>query len=269
VPEPPYVSGEEMKDTLGLGYITLAAIVCVAVGAGGCFTAENSERRQLAALEKGIETDRFAIDRVTPRVEEKVTTEGAEKSPPRSDPPVPPPPVPPEQASNGDEAADNTPTTPRTVIKIWGKSTPSVEVVPAAFAAKDSAARVAAPSESSTEAERSYTAALSLVNAHAYDRAAGALGIFLLEWPNDANAGNAMYWQAECYFAMGEYTHAAELFEQAIERFPKGSRVPDSLLRLGMCEEKLGDTAKAKTYFDRLGTEYPKSEAARRVPSKT
>jgi tol-pal system protein YbgF len=266
----------DMKIHAHLGCL---AIVTILVGAG-CFTAENAERRQLAALEKGIESDRFAVDRQTPRVDEQVEPEGVPASVQVPRHPEVPTEGSPERANEVDEAGD---TTPRTVIKIWGKSMPSVEVVSPGVPAKeapgagtpstgagDRAISANAPgpngSGSNGAAQHGYDAALSLVNAHAYDKAAGALGLFLLEWPSDPNASNAMYWQAECYFAMGEYAHASELFEQAVDRFPKSSRAPDCLLKLGLCQQKLGDAARAKTYFERLGAEYPKSEAFRRVP---
>jgi tol-pal system protein YbgF len=247
-----------------------ACLACVLLALSlevGCFNAETSERRQLASLEKGIESDRFAVDRTTPRVDEKVSLSGD----PAATRPAPPP-----QASVADgpppgvvEADDPADTTPRTVIRIWGKSAPSVQVTPAAVPAKEGAvsAFAATPPKATGEAQRAYDSALSLLNAHSYDKAAGALGVFLLEWPTDPNASNALYWQAECYYAMGEYAHASELFEQTIERFPKSSRVPDSLLKLGLCHEKQGDEAKAKSYFQRLGAEYPQSEASRRIPS--
>jgi tol-pal system protein YbgF len=235
---------------------------CVAVATlllgTGCLTAENSERSQLADLEKGIEVDRFSVDRSTPRV----VKEG-----PETDPAVPhpsPAPLPrqltepPEsEAVETDDAAD---TVPRTVIHVWGKNTSSVEVVPAVLTPRAALA-------STGEAQHAYDAALSLVNARAYDRAVGAFGMFLLEWPSDPNASNAVYWQAECYYAMGEYAHSSELLEQAIERFPKSARFPDCLLKLGLCQEKLGDLSKAKSYFERLGAEYPRSEAAHRIPN--
>ena len=55
-----------------------------------------------------------------------------------------------------------------------------------------------------------------------------------------------MYWRGECYFAKGDYLHAAEQFEGAVARFPAGQQGPDALLKLGMCEQKLGNPAKAK-----------------------
>jgi tol-pal system protein YbgF len=256
-----------MQTHAWLGCVAAAAL---SVGTG-CLSPENAERQHLADLSKGIESDRFAVDRATPRVEEHTSPD------PDAPAPIPRPAALGNEGSGPEGVPTDDPadTTPRTVIRIWGKSAPSVEVVPAPSSAKDGAARPSpgAPPASGTPpnpaatAQHAYDAAVGLVNAHAYDKAAGALGLFLLEWPSDANASNAMYWQAECYYAMGEYTHAFELFEQAMDRFPKSARVPDCLLKLGLCQGKLGDGAKAKTYFDRLGAEYPRSEAAHRIPT--
>jgi len=247
-----------MRTHFPLSGVALATLL---LGAG-CLTAENSERRQLASLEKGIESDRFAVDRTTPRVEEKEDPKAVPAASPVAAPSGP-------MGLRGAPVDDPADTAPRTVIRIYGKTAPSVQVVSGAGPAKEPSpvASAAAPSPTrAAEAQRAYDSALGLVNSHAYDKGAGALGVFLLEWPDDANASNAMYWQAECYFAMGEYAHASELFEATAERFPKSSRVPDCLLKLGLCQGKLGDEVKAKTYFQRLGTEYPKSEAARRIP---
>jgi tol-pal system protein YbgF len=257
----------DMKRDLCLGSVIVVALSLEAA----CLTAENSERNQLAGLEKGIESDRFAVDRSMPRVANEASrAETAAAAPtPTSLPPPRVAEILPSSAVDTGEGADMT---PRTVIRIWGKNASSVEVVPASVPAKDgpgSSSPAVAPSSTGGEAQHAYDAALRLVNARAYDTAAGALGVFLLEWPGDPNASNAIYWQAECYYAMGEYEHSSELFEQAIERFPGSARHPDCLLKLGLCEEKLGDAAKAKRYFDRLGADYPRSEAARRIPKGT
>ena len=122
------------------------------------------------------------------------------------------------------------------------------------------------PSAFDAEARRAYDSALGLVNAHQFDRALDALAAFLVKWPDHPNADNAMYWRGECYFAKGEYAHAAEEFEGTIARFPFGNKVPDALLKLGLCHQKLGNAPKAKAYFDRLQRDFPRSEAARRVP---
>jgi TolA-binding protein len=65
---------------------------------------------------------------------------------------------------------------------------------------------------------------------------------------------------------MGVFARAAVVFAGATLRFPLGNKVPDCLLKLGLCQEKLGNKDKAKSYFERLARDYPRSEAARRIP---
>jgi tol-pal system protein YbgF len=119
------------------------------------------------------------------------------------------------------------------------------------------------------EAKHAYDAALALTNAKQYDRALESFAAFLVKWPDHPYADNAMFWRGECYYALGDYLHAAEQFEGVVSRFPGGNKAPDALLKLGMSQQKLGNPAKAKEYFDRLAQSYPQSEAARRIPPVT
>ena len=117
------------------------------------------------------------------------------------------------------------------------------------------------------EAKASYEAALAQVQGKQYDRGLEGLNAFLVRWPDHPYAENAMYWRGEAYFAQGEYLRAGEQFEAVIARFGSGKKAPDSLLKLGMCQDRLGAPVRAREYWDRLKTEYPKSDAAKRIPS--
>ena len=116
------------------------------------------------------------------------------------------------------------------------------------------------------EAKHAYESAIALVSARQYDRALDDLAAFLVKYPDHPYADNAMYWRGECYFAKGDYLHAAEQFEGTVTRFPAGNKAPDALLKLGMSHQKLGNPAKAKECFDRLAHAYPQSDAARHIP---
>jgi tol-pal system protein YbgF len=127
----------------------------------------------------------------------------------------------------------------------------------------------ARPAALDENARRAYDAALSLVNAKRYGEALDAFAGFLVRWPDHPNADNAMYWRGECYFAQGEYVRAADQFAGVIARFPMGNKVPDALLKLGMSRQKLGDPQAARQSYDRLRRDYPRSEAARRIPEES
>ena len=93
-----------------------------------------------------------------------------------------------------------------------------------------------------------------------------AFAAFMLKYPDHPYVENAMYWRGECYFAQGEYVRAVEQLEGVLARFPSGGKTPDALLKLGISQQKLGNPQKAKTYFDKLTREWPRSDAARRIP---
>jgi tol-pal system protein YbgF len=117
-----------------------------------------------------------------------------------------------------------------------------------------------------TQAASDYEQAQKLVGAKKWQAALDALAGFLLRYPDHPYAANAFYWRGECYFAMGDYGSAVAQFEGLLSRFPSSAKVPDTLLKLGLSERKLGSTAKAKTAFDRLRRDYPLSEAAKKIP---
>ncbi len=220
---------------------------------------------------------------------------GLAKSTPVRPASAPAPPLPPARTVQiGEEGSDPMPTdapatldgddpndtTPRPSIRVEG-ATPTrrgargiervVETIPEDVpngGAAGPAIRTNAPTPSALDldARRAYDAALALVNAKQYDKALDAFAGFLVKWPDHPNADNAMYWRGECYFAKGEFARAAEEFEGTIARFPLGNKLPDAILKLGICQQKLGNAAKANTYFERLRRDFPRSEAARRIP---
>jgi tol-pal system protein YbgF len=249
---------------------------------------ETVEERMLADLSRGVDKEQASIDRETPRIDENVTL--AKQPPARSD--SAPRPHRAVTLGDGSEGSDETgeggalngsdtsDTTPRPVIRVVGlrparRGVQGVDQIDETLPEEANnggtmgppiRANAPPPAALDAEARRSYDAALSLVNGHQYDQALSAFAAFLVRWPDHPNADNAMYWRGECYYAKGEFARAAEEFEGALLRFPLGNKVPDCLLKLGLCQQKLGNPTKAKTYFDRLAHDFPRSEPARRIP---
>ncbi|HEY1958635.1 MAG TPA: tol-pal system protein YbgF [Polyangiaceae bacterium] len=172
----------------------------------------------------------------------------------------------------GFEAADDP--GPRPVIRAHGvpharNSDTVEETMPDDASASTQAPQSQAPRPSALDpdARRAYDAALALVNAKHYTEALDAFAGFLLKYPDHPFVVNAMYWRGECYFAQGDYVRAMEQFEGVVARFPLGGKTPDALLKLGICQQKLGNPQQAQTYFDKLTREWPRSDAARRIPA--
>ena len=127
--------------------------------------------------------------------------------------------------------------------------------------------RSSASSALDPDAKSAYEAALAQVQAKQYDRGLEGLNAFLTRWPDHPYAENALYWRGEAYFAQGEYLRAAEQFESVLSRPGSGNKAPDALLKLGMCHDRLGASQRAREYWERLKNEYPRSDAAKRIPA--
>jgi tol-pal system protein YbgF len=142
-----------------------------------------------------------------------------------------------------------------------------------ASGARGSTERLASKSDeqdaafASSEAKRDYDAALALVRGKQYDEALQALTAFLVRFPDHPDAESAMYWRGECFYATSAFARAVDQFEGLVARFPHGNKAADALLKLGLAQDKAGMKEQAQKTFAELKDRYPKSDAARQVPS--
>jgi tol-pal system protein YbgF len=120
----------------------------------------------------------------------------------------------------------------------------------------------AAPTETDSVALE-YQAALRRLSERDLTGALEALGRFATAHPEHPYADNALYFRGEIHYAGHQWRAAIDELEQLVVRYPHGGRVADALLRIGMCWERLGDSARAERYFVRVRTEHPESSAAR------
>ena len=90
-----------------------------------------------------------------------------------------------------------------------------------------------------------------------YDRAAEAFQEFLRRHPKGRFAGNAYYWLGETYYAQQNYRLAAIRFADGFKKFPKHSKAPDNLLKLGMSMAHLKKPKEACKTWAELKRRYP------------
>ena len=108
-----------------------------------------------------------------------------------------------------------------------------------------------------------YRRALAAMSDRRLDEALAGFDGFLAAHPAHPYADNAHYWRGEIHFARRDYARAAAEMQRLIERYPNGNRVPDAMLRLGICLERLGETARARAVLQELRSRFPQSVAAR------
>lgn len=111
-------------------------------------------------------------------------------------------------------------------------------------------------------AEALYENAFSLVKSGNYDAAQREFETFIKDHPDHALASNASYWLGETHFARSDYKRAAKIFAQTFQKYPKGSKSADSLLKLASSFEKLGNKKDSCTTLTHLKKEFPTADAA-------
>lgn len=132
-----------------------------------------------------------------------------------------------------------------------------------ARAARESQAasnRPGRPSE--MDAVKLYRQSFQILGQGKHDEAAEGFREFLRRFPNHDLTDNAQYWLAECAYDRKDYSTAVREFRRVVERFPRGNKVPDALLKIGFSYLALGSTDAGKQTLEQLVRSYPRHETA-------
>lgn len=121
-------------------------------------------------------------------------------------------------------------------------------------AAQQEAQAFQLPSGSASE---HYEAAFSLIRNKDFGAAEGAFSSFLEKYPDHALAPNAKYWLGETFYVRDNYERAARIFAEAYQKYPKGPKGADNLLKLGLSLAGLGKKEDACVALKQLKIEYP------------
>jgi len=62
-----------------------------------------------------------------------------------------------------------------------------------------------------------------------------------------------------------DFRGALAEFEALVAAAPRGEKVADALLKIGLCQKNLGDAPRAKRTWERVVKDYPASLAARQA----
>lgn len=108
--------------------------------------------------------------------------------------------------------------------------------------------------------ERSYE---SLLRRQFNDAEIGFRG-FLERHRDHSLAGNAQYWLGETYYVQGDYKQSAQAFLSGYRDFPKSRKAADSLLKLGLSLNRLGQKEQACAAYMQVGSQFPKAAEARK-----
>jgi tol-pal system protein YbgF len=107
-----------------------------------------------------------------------------------------------------------------------------------------------------------YRAAYADLLAGRHDAAERGFREFVRRYPSHDYADNAQYWLGESFYDRKRFSEAAAEFRTVLERFPRGNKAPDAMLKLGYCELELGQ-GDGRSTLEQLERTFPQTEAAR------
>ncbi len=96
-----------------------------------------------------------------------------------------------------------------------------------------------------------------------FETAREGFGQLLKRYPKSSQADNAQFWIGETYYRAKWYEKAILEYQKVIENYPKGNKVPASLLKQGFAFAGLGDKANTRLILTELVKKYPKSNEAK------
>jgi len=104
-----------------------------------------------------------------------------------------------------------------------------------------------------------YDFAISLVKVGDYDTAELALREFVDTQSDHELAGNALYWYAETYRIRRLYNDAATAYLEGYQKYPKSSKAPINLLKLGVSLVQIGEKDQGCLMITGVSKQYPKA----------
>ena len=92
-----------------------------------------------------------------------------------------------------------------------------------------------------------------------FEKARLGFNEIITAYPTSQHADNAQFWIGEIYYREKWYEKAILEYQKVIENYPKGNKVPASLLKQGFAFLSLGDKANARLILNELAQKYPDS----------
>ena len=108
--------------------------------------------------------------------------------------------------------------------------------------------------------EKQYEFATSFLKVGDYNMAERAFKEFVDSNPNHNLAGNAQYWYAETFRIRQLYTDAASAYLEGYQKYPKSTKGPINLLRLGVSLVQIGEKDQGCLMITGVQKQYPKAK---------
>jgi tol-pal system protein YbgF len=105
--------------------------------------------------------------------------------------------------------------------------------------------------------EKQYEFATSFLKVGDYSTAERAFREFVLSNSEHELAGSAQYWYAETFRIRQLYTDAASAYLEGYQKYPKGTKAPINLLKLGVSMVQIGEKDQGCKMINGVELQYP------------
>jgi len=107
--------------------------------------------------------------------------------------------------------------------------------------------------------KKQYEFATSFLKVGDYNTAERAFREFVLTNSEHELAGSAQYWYAETFRIRQLYTDAASAYLEGYQKYPKGSKAPINLLKLGVSMVRIGEKDQGCKMINGVQLQYPQA----------
>ncbi len=119
-----------------------------------------------------------------------------------------------------------------------------------------------------TTPEEVYDYALGLIKNGDTQKGREVLNSFAAKYPTHRLMQNVFYWKGETFYAEKDYESAILSFQDVVDRFPRGEKAPDAMLKQGLAFHAMKDKKNAQILYQLLLSKYPNSPAADKARQK-
>ncbi|MFY8124647.1 MAG: tetratricopeptide repeat protein [Hydrogenophaga sp.] len=122
---------------------------------------------------------------------------------------------------------------------------------------QDGAKLLVSPAE-----KTSFDQAMGLLRSSNFAPSAAAFVQILNQYPSSPYTASVLYWLGNVQYASQDLKASVNTHKRMVDQFPFHARVPEALLSMGNAHQELGDVKAARSEWDSLVKNHPKSEAA-------
>jgi tol-pal system protein YbgF len=116
--------------------------------------------------------------------------------------------------------------------------------------------------------EETYDYALGLIKNGDTQQGREVLNSFAAKYPDHRLMQNVYYWKGETFYVEKDYESAILSFQDVVDKFPRGDKAPDAMLKQGLAFHAMKDKRNAQILYQLLLSKYPNSPAADKARQK-